>query len=410
MIGMRLADDAGITAEQREALYYALLLKDAGCSSNAARMAVLFGSADQDVKYSMKLVDWHQSVRLAVHTMRNVARGQPLWMRAVYFLRIARTPDMTRDLIAIRCDRGAEIVRQIGFPEETAKAVHSLDEHWNGHGYPDGLSGEAIPLLSRIVLLAQTLEIYSNAHDMSAALDMAAARRGTWFDPRLVDTVRAWRRDTEWWARLNVPDVADQVVAREPSSIPRTVDDAGLDRIAEAFAEIIDAKSPFTFRHSTNVARYARGVAEVTGCDSVEARRIYRAGLLHDIGKLGISNRILDKNGTLTQGERNEIERHPVYSLEILERVAAFGDFTTPAVLHHEKLDGSGYPWRRSAGSLDSAARVLAVVDIYEALTADRPYRAGLSPERALEIIHREAPARLCADAVAALDEYIRPG
>ncbi|MBR9988629.1 MAG: HD domain-containing protein, partial [Gemmatimonadetes bacterium] len=390
MIGMRLADELHITAAEREALYYALLLKDAGCSSNAARMAMLFGSPDQDVKYRMKLVDWHKSVRLAVHTMRTVGRGEPIWTRAAHFLRIARTPDMTRELIAIRCDRGAEIVRQIGFPEYTAAAVRSLDEHWNGQGYPDGLMGDAIPLLSRIALLAQTLEIYSHAQGMPAALDMAAARRGTWFDPQLVDRVTAWRRDLAWWHSLQVPDIADRVVASEPTNTPLSVDDAGLDRIAEAFAEIIDAKSPFTFRHSTNVARYARAVAEVTGCDVVEARRIYRAGLLHDIGKLGISNRILDKNGPLTPDERLEIERHPVYSQEILQRVEAFNDFATPAVLHHEKLDGSGYPWRRSGDTLDSAARILAVVDIYEALTADRPYRAGMPSHRALQIIHEE--------------------
>jgi HD-GYP domain-containing protein (c-di-GMP phosphodiesterase class II) len=86
--------------------------------------------------------------------------------------------------------------------------------------------------------------------------------------------------------------------------------------------------------------------------------------------------------------------------------VDAFADFTGTAVLHHEKLDGSGYPWRRAAPELDTAARILAVVDIYEALTADRPYRAGMAPGRALEIIRGEGPARLCAAVVAALEQF----
>lgn len=407
MIGLRLADEMNLTPDRREALYYALLLKDAGCSSNAARMAMLFGSPDQDVKYRMKLVDWQEPVRLAVHTLRNVARGQPLWKRAAHFIRIARTPDMTRELIAIRCDRGAEIVRQMGFPEETASAVRSLDEHWNGGGYPDGLADEAIPLLSRIALLSQTLEIYTSTRGMNAALDMAAARRGTWFDPRQVDRVLGWRGDHAWWESLRLPHLAERVVESEPTTTARTVDEAGLDRIAEAFAEIIDAKSPFTFRHSTNVARYARGVAELFGSDAEESRRIYRAGLLHDIGKLGISNRILDKNGPLTPHERAEVERHPVYSMEILQRVEAFEDFTETAILHHEKLDGTGYPWKRTGDRLDRPARILAVVDIYEALTADRPYRTGLQPKRALQIIRESSPAQLCADVVAVLEEYV---
>lgn len=403
MIGMRLADEIGLDQSDREALYYALLLKDAGCSSNAARMAVLFGSPDQGVKYSMKLVDWHDSARLAVHTLRNTGFGKAWWTRASHFLRIARTPGVTRELIAIRCDRGAEIVRQIGFPEATASAVRSLDEHWNGQGYPDGLSGAAIPLLSRIALIAQSVEIFLSAHDSSAALQMVRQRRGTWFDPRLADQILTWHRDRDWWQNLLASNVPERVIASEPGQEPQVVDADGLDRIALAFAEIIDAKSPFTFRHSTNVAEYARAVAGAMGFDPVQLRRIYRAGLLHDIGKLGISNRILDKNGPLTPEERMEIERHPVYSWEILRRVTAFHDFAGPAVLHHEKLDGSGYPWRRSADQLEPAARILAVVDIFEALTADRPYRAGMPPDHALALLREQAGVQLCPVAVAAL-------
>lgn len=403
LVGMRLGDELGLDREQREALYYALLLKDAGCSSNAARMAVLFGSPDQQVKYSMKLVDWHQAGRLAVHTFRNTGRDGGLIARISHFLRIARTPDMTRDLIAIRCDRGAEIVRSIGFPEATAFAVRSLDEHWNGRGYPDGLAGEAIPLLSRICLLAQTMEIFFSARGADAAMDTVRLRRGTWFDPRLADMVLSWRKDEAWWSRLGAVDVADHVVAAEPGGAARQVDDDGLDRIAQAFAEIIDAKSPFTFRHSTGVAAYARDVAGTLGLPPEERRRIFRAGLLHDIGKLGISNRILDKAGPLTPEERSTVEQHPVYSRDILQRVSAFADFRDCAVLHHEKLDGSGYPWKRTGETLDPAARILAVADIYEALTADRPYRAGMTHEAAMDILRRDAGARLCGTTVDAI-------
>ena len=404
LIGMRLAEEIGLDQDARESLYYALLLKDAGCSSNAARMAVLFGSDDQEVKFRMKLVDWHRAGRLALETFRNVARGRPLPERVERFLGIARTRDMTRDLIAVRCERGADIVRRIGFPESAAAAVRSLDEHWNGRGYPDGLAGEEIPLLSRIALLAQSIEIYAQSHGWDGAMRMARKRRGSWFDPALVDVVLRWRGDRAWWTAMAQPEVAERVVAVEPTHTSQTVDSAGLDRIALAFAEIIDAKSPFTFRHSTNVADYGRRVAGVMGMDPAAQLRVHRAGLLHDIGKLGISNRILDKNGPLSAEERAEIERHPVYSDEILRRVVAFHDFAGPAVLHHEKLDGSGYPWRRRGEELETAARILAVVDIYEALTADRPYRAGMPREKALGIIRSEAGEKLCGEVVAALE------
>src|SRR3954470_5959096 len=107
LIGMRIAEAIGIDTEQRSALYYALLLKDAGCSSNAGRMAALFGADDQTVKPRMKVVDWHARGRLALETARAVAPGHSFAERARQFLKIARTPDATRELIEIRCDRGA---------------------------------------------------------------------------------------------------------------------------------------------------------------------------------------------------------------------------------------------------------------------------------------------------------------
>ncbi len=406
-IGMRLGDEVGLPLHARESLYYALLLKDAGCSSNAARMAALFGSPDQEVKYRMKLVDWNRRAPLALQTLRNAGRGRSLRARATHFLHIARTPDVTRDLIAIRCERGAEIVRRIGFPDAAAEAVRSLDEHWDGRGHPERLAGEAIPLLSRIALLAQAVEIFAASRSVGAALGMARSRRGSWFDPALVDRVLAWRADRAWWSSLRAPDQAARVVADEPGARARMVDDAGLDRIAGAFAEIIDAKSPFTFRHSTNVAELGRGTALAMGLGADEARRVHRAGLLHDVGKLGISSRILDKPGPMTPAERREMERHPVYSRDILAPVTAFSDFAGPAVLHHEKLDGTGYPWRLGADRLEPAARILAVADIYEALTADRPYRAGLPHQRALDIVRADAGTRLCAASVDALEVYL---
>lgn len=404
VIGMRLAEESGLDEEARRALYYALLLKDAGCSSNAARFASLFGSDDQAAKYRMKLPDWHRKARLAWETARTVGMGRSLRARIRHFAEVARTPDVTRDLIAIRCDRGAQIVLRLGFPPEAAGTVRALDEHWNGKGYPEGLSGEAIPLLARIANLAQTLEIHHAARGRRAAVEVALARRGTWFDPRLVDRVRGWAGDAAWWDALGDPALADRVVAAEPGDRALTVDGEGLDGVARAFADVIDAKSPYTFRHSSNVAEYACRVGREMGVGADEERRLHRAGLLHDVGKLGVSNRILDKDGPLTPDERTDVQRHPLHTWEILSRVGAFQPFARLAAVHHERLDGTGYPWGHGAADLDRSERILAVADVYEALTADRPYRAGMPPATALGILRRDAQAKVCPDAVAALE------
>ena len=406
LIGMRIGREIGLGAEDLSALYYALLLKDAGCSGNASRLAALFGSDDNATKASMKAVDWHQRVRLAVNTARNVARGQPLWKRVRQFLVIARTENMTRDLILLRCERGAGIARRLGFPEQTAGAIRALDEHWCGLGYADGLAGDDIPLLARIANLAQTVEAFHDAHDIASALAVAHERRGSWFDPALVDVVQRWRDDTAWWARLRQPDITALVLADEPADRVRFVDDQGLDEVARAFADIIDAKSPFTFEHSRRVADYAVAMGHVMGFDADEQRRLYRAGLLHDIGKLGVSNRILDKAGPLTAPEREAMERHPANSYAILDRVSAFRDFAWTAALHHEKLDGTGYPYALTGDQLDRSARCLAVADIYDALTTDRPYRAGMERGAALALISADR-GKLCGVAIDALRKSV---
>jgi putative nucleotidyltransferase with HDIG domain len=403
VIGMRLGQSIGLAEEELAALYYALLLKDAGCSSNAARMAALYGSDDQTIKPRLKIVDWDDRMRTALETWRNTGLNASLWSRVNYFLGIAREENVAKEIIAARCERGADIARRLGFPASTVRAIRSLDEHWNGKGYPDGKRGDEIPLLSRILNIAQTLEVFLARDGLVAAVDVLRERRGRWFDPALVDEVLKWRRDGDWWHSIHTPNVEENVLSLEPAQRARTLDERGLDDVAQAFADIIDAKSPFTYRHSSTVAMYACAIGERTGFDAEQLRRTRRAGLLHDVGKVGISNRILDKNGPLGSDERTAIQKHPVYTWEILSRVTAFASFARQASTHHEKLDGSGYPWGIGSDEMDPMARALVVADIYEALTADRPYRAGMKVEDALGIIERERGRKLDGGAIDAL-------
>jgi putative nucleotidyltransferase with HDIG domain len=403
VIGMRLGEEAGLDEEQLAQLYYALLLKDAGCSANAARVAAIFGSDDQAVKPRMKAVDWNRHVQLAVETWRATGMSLPLWSRLRHILGIARQDQLTRTLIQARCERGADIARRLGFPDGTVQAIRSLDEHWNGQGYPDGTRGEAIPLMSRILNLAQAVEVFVGAEGRDATQSMLRDRRGRWFDPALTDRVLAWLRDDTFWNGVQSPEVEHRVAALAPPQWVIMVDEDGLDEIAQAFADIIDAKSPYTARHSTQVAVFACAIGGELGFDPATLVRTRRAALLHDIGKLGVSSRILDKNGPLDPEERMAVARHPLHTWEILRRVSGFSDFARQAATHHERLDGTGYPWNLDGGELDLPARVLAVADVYEALTADRPYRPGMPVERALEIVERDKGTRLDALAVEAL-------
>jgi putative nucleotidyltransferase with HDIG domain len=289
-------------------------------------------------------------------------------------------------------------------PEATQAAIRALDEHWDGGGQPLGLSGEAIPLLGRILCLAQTLEVFVRTVGLPGALAMALERRGRWFDPALVDALLAIRDDGRFWGPFEDPRMVPAVAAWEPADRVRTAGEDDLDRVADAFARVIDAKSPFTARHSSEVARWAVEIGTAMGESREALRDLRRAGLLHDIGKLAVSSRILDKPGKLEPDEMAAIREHPRYTHRILARVACFAGIVDTAANHHERLDGKGYHRGLSAFDLSRPARILAVADIFEALTADRPYREAMPRERALAIVREQRGTGLCPAAVDALE------
>ena len=302
-IGMRLAEQIGMGEEERSALFYALLLKDAGCSSNASRLSSLFAADDHATKRAMKVTDWSRSGALALYTWRSVAAGGGPIAKARQMRRITQEDEVTREVIGTRCERGAEIARMLELPEGTADAIRALDEHWDGAGQPFGLRGEEIPLLARILCLAQTLEVFVRTVGLPGALAMALKRRGRWFDPALVDALLSVRDDRAFWGPLEDPRAVPPVALWEPADRVLTAGDDRLDRVADAFARVIDAKSPFTARHSAEVARAGRSPpAPSWACRRTACATCSAPALLHDIGKLAVSNRILDKPGRLDAG------------------------------------------------------------------------------------------------------------
>ena len=399
LIGMVLAERAGLGAKERSELYYAHLLKDAGCSSNASRIAALLEADDQTVKRALKLTDWtrfHDRLRYA---SRVVAPGAPTGERLKRLAMLARRPDTQSMFTRLRCERGAEIAAGLGFPPGTSDAIRSLDEHWDGKGHPYGMRGEEIPHAARIMCLAQTVDVFMTANGIHGAVAVARDRRGTWFEPALVDLL-----DAEMLHALPVThdELEAAVTAHEPVELVLVGDDERVDRVAEAFAGLIDAKSPSTAGHSHRVAALVVSAARQMGQPA--GRDVERAALLHDIGKLSLSSRLLDKPGRLTEPEWAAVRAHPLHTERLLSRVAPLRKVASIAAAHHERLDGSGYPHGLSGDDLELPARLLAVADVYEALTAARPYRAPLRPAAASAHLRGEARAgRLDEDCVEAL-------
>ena len=406
LIGMRLAEELQLPAADRSALFYALLLKDLGCSSNAAKIAYLFGADDHLVKRSARLIDWTKPGQMMAHRWKHCAPGGTAFEKLHKIAAIARLGKEAKKIAEIRCQRGADIARLLQLPEATAKAIHDLDEHWDGRGNPCGIRGDEISLLGRICCLAQTVEVFYSAYGLETALDVADQRCGKWFDPQVVLALFATERDFGFWQRLAEGNLISALKDCEPEDAMLMADEACLDRVAEAFAKVVDAKSPWTYQHSTRVAEITVGVARQFGCSEQLVRDMRRAALLHDIGKLGISNLILDKPGKPTEAEFAQIRRHPEFTQRILEQVSAFGTLAEVCGGHHERLDGKGYHRGLAGEQIPFETRVLTIADVCEAMSARRPYREAMSWDQILEVLHRDAGQGVDADCLAAVERW----
>lgn len=413
-IGSHIGRQLGLDDGAQWDLYYTLLLKDAGCSSNAARLCQLYESDDRLLKRDFKLVNDDRAGQMLRFVVSHTGLQRGLTKKLSTLLNLARTGEQAaKEMIQTRCERGAAIARQLGFNERVARGIHSLDEHWNGDGRPEGLRGEQIALGSRIALLAQVVDVFHFAGGPRAALDEIQARSGTWFDPELVRVFEAVTREESFWSGLQAADIEQRVLALEPAAKVVEASEEQLDAIAAAFGQVVDAKSPYTAGHSERVAHYVDVLAQRLGLSAARRRWLRRGALLHDLGKLGVSNAILDKPGKLTDAEWQEVRRHPAYTEQILQRIPPLERLAFVAGAHHERLDGKGYPRGLAAADIPLETRIITIADIFDALTAERPYRGPMPAPQALEIMQRMVGTALDAQVFELLrqrvDELLPP-
>jgi HD-GYP domain-containing protein (c-di-GMP phosphodiesterase class II) len=405
-LAMRVADALDLSAIDRRDLFHAAFLKDAGCSSNAAAVTRIFGGDDQILKGRQATVG-RSLLAQANFAIRNLPATEPLPLRLRRLIRIGLSGRQEqRHVEQIRCERGASIARKAGFSSQAGQAIHDVHEHWDGGGQPRGLRGDHISPLARIIAACQGLDLFLSTRGRAEALRVIAGRSGSWYDPdvsgTLLDLSKSGLLD-----ELAAPDLVGRTTELEPDGIVEIADAVAIDRIAEAFADVVDAKSPFTGAHSRGVADVAEAVAVSMGLAPSEIVDVRRAGLLHDLGKLGVPNSILDKPSRLEPEEFAVIQRHPELTLRILAPIPTFAAVAELAACHHERLDGRGYFRGLAAPALAVGARIVAVADVWEALTADRPYRAAMDPEAALAIMRAEAGDHLAGDAVNVLEAIV---
>jgi HD-GYP domain-containing protein (c-di-GMP phosphodiesterase class II) len=401
VVALRLAGLAGASDRELEATYYLGLMMNVYCHADAAEQAKWFGDDISMKGDGFQMLDM-STARMISFILRRVGSHGSGMARARRLAAFpVAGPKQMAAFMTTHSTLGAQFAGRIGLDEAACVAIRQSYEQWDGKGHPHHLRGEEICLPARLVQLASPVEVFSRRGGVEAAVAMARKHRGTQYDPAVVDLFCAHAPGL--LAGLDQASDWDTVLDSEPR-LSRRVSGADLDVVLEAMADLVDLKSPYLAGHSRGVANLVSAAARAAGHPEDDVRALRRAALVHDLGRLGISNAIWDKPGPITEAESERVRLHPYLTDRMLARVDALRRSREIASRHHERLDGSGYPRGLTAASLTLQDRLLAAADAYHAMTEPRPHRAPLDPAQAAGDLRAEVSAgRLDGEAVDAV-------
>ncbi len=308
---------------------------------------------------------------------------------------LATMPRMVEEVTAARCEAGQHLAERLGLASGVRDALGQVYERRDGKGWPNRLKGEVLLLPVRVVQLAHDAQLFSRLGGTQAAVTMARERSGSLYDPQLVE--RFCQQASHLLEEPISSSLWEAVLAAEPGPHPNLAE-AHLDRALRAVADFVDLKSPYAVGHSSGVAELAAEAAQRSGLPEADVQTLRRAGWLHDLGRIGISNTIWDKPGPLSEAEWERVRLHPYYAERMLARLKGLGQVGVIAAQHHERLDGSGYHRGIPASMLPMTARILAAADIYHAMTEPRPHRAAQPRDEAAAELRRQVRAGLLDD------------
>jgi HD-GYP domain-containing protein (c-di-GMP phosphodiesterase class II) len=399
VLAQRAGDALSLDPSELRELYYVSLLRFLGCTSGAAEDAELTGD-ELGFYGAFAPVLMGQATEMAAWMVRHLGEGQPLRNRArMVVSALADTGGIDRAL-AEHCEAGQRLGRRLGVDEGVVAALGRAFERWDGNGYPNRVPGDEIPSSVRISVVARDLELLDRIGGWELVRATLAKRSGRAYDPGVVEAFLDAGPD--WISDVRSEPAWESALDAEP--FPRsTVPPTRLDDVLAGFADFVDLKSPYLHGHSSGVATIAADAGAALGLDGEACGRVRRAALVHDLGRVGVSNVLWDRRGPLSTSDWERVRLHPYYTERILVRCTLWPSLT-PASTHHERLDGSGYHRGIAAAQLSTEERLLAAADAYQAMTQHRPHRPSLSPVDAVKELSREVEAgRLDARCVRAI-------
>jgi HD-GYP domain-containing protein (c-di-GMP phosphodiesterase class II) len=399
LISLRIAERLGLDEEERLAVYYTSLLINVGCHSDAHEQAKWFG--DDIAMKAGKYDHDFRSVKAALAGLRLLGAGRSPLQRLQIALEFALSGHREADaMIAGHAEMARTLGAELELPRDVLDALGSSYERWDGRGWPGELGGEDVPVASRLAQAAEFFEVANRVGGPEATRELARERRGSQFDPAVCDVIEA---DAESIVSgLDTGGTWADVIAAEPLAI--VVSGERFDAALLAVANFVDLKSPYFLGHARAVSDVAAAAGARLELAEPEIRDLRRAGLVHDFGRLGVSNAVLDKRGPLAGGDWERLRFQPYLTERMLRQSEALSPLASVAVQHRERLDGSGYPHALSGAAITQHARIVGAADAYQAMREPRPHRPARSSEEAAAELRAEVRAgRLDSEAVEAV-------
>ncbi len=401
LIATGLARKAGVDDQDCDRVFYLSLLRHVGCTAESDLAASFLGDEIAFRRGAITL-DFTKPSAMFPYVIRHVGAGKSVVGRARHVGKMLAGGKTFMGAMDAVCETAQLLASRLGFDPVVQQALWQIFEHWDGKGLPGRVGGEEILLPARFVAIAELFEGLCRLEGPNQAVAAIQERRGKAFAPDIADCLS--READSFVPVFDQPSVWDDVVATEPS--PRApLSDEQLDDVLAAIADFTDLKSTYTLGHSRGVAELAALAADMAGLPATERTTIRRAGLVHDIGRVGVSAGIWGKKGGLSRDEWEKVRLHPYYTERVLTRPALFATLGELASTHHERLDGGGYPDGLVGGQIPLGARVIAVADTFDVLLHERPWKDEWTLEDAADEIHRSAGTHFDPAVVSAFDD-----
>lgn len=383
-IAMSIAGSVGLEPSDRLAACYAALLHDLGAVAAGAGLAS-YVAGDERMVFAA----------LPILSPEEAAVGA------------SESPERVVERLVGHAIHGARAAQELSLPSETVRGIASHHERWDGSGYPHGLKGDEIPLVGRLVALADQLEARIDQttplvarRNLSYWLSSLASMEA---DPDMVGTLRDLTGGDDFWLGLFSGELAVELASmcsrlREPKGMR-------LLAVAETMAQLHDSRFLFTVGVSGKVSELADALGRAVGLSDQRLKQLYVAALMHDLGQLSVSERIMAKPGILTVEELDLLRLHPSYSHDVVAGISGLEEVADWVAAHHERIDGKGYPDGRSGSEIPLEARILAIADAYVSMTSDRPHRERAEPADAKRRLRGASGTQLDAGLV---DVFLR--